>query len=121
MYKRLKEHESYIIKLLDSVDSNDASDSKDKVDWVALREFHKAQIEFLQHERLVHLLVTLAISLFFLVSVFFSITIARFELFLLDALFLALLVPYLIHYYLLENGVQRLYHLFNRIQDKISS
>ena len=111
MLKYLKAHESYVLQTLETgLDANG-----NQPDWAALREFHKTQIEFLQHERLVHLLVTLAISLFFLISVFFSISLARIELFLLDALFFVLLVPYLIHYYQLENGIQRLYLLFNRL------
>ncbi|NLA43621.1 hypothetical protein GX865_05780 [Candidatus Saccharibacteria bacterium] len=30
-------------------------------------------------------------------------------------LFLALLIPYIVHYYHLENGVQRLYSLYDEI------
>jgi len=114
MLKYLKAHESYVLQTLETgLDANG-----NQPDWESLREFHKTQIEFLQHERLVHLLVTLAIGLFFLISVFFSISLARIELFLLDALFFVLLVPYLIHYYQLENGIQRLYLLFNRLNRK---
>lgn len=34
-----------------------------------LREYHRIQIEFMQHERLIHLLVTISFAFFFLISV----------------------------------------------------
>jgi hypothetical protein len=34
----------------------------------------------------------------------------------LDALFFALLVPYVKHYYGLENGVQRLYDVYEKLE-----
>ena len=35
----------------------------------------------------------------------------------LDILFLTLLIPYIKHYYGLENGVQRLYSLYSRLEE----
>ncbi len=109
--KDLKEHEEYILKILAS--------ENDSYNWIGLQEYHKSKIEFLQHERLIHLLVTLFFGLFFLISVFFSIAFPKIEILLLDLLFLSLLAPYTVHYYKLENTVQGWYKLSALINDKI--
>lgn len=67
------------------------------------------QISFFQHERLIHLLVTLAFALFTLVTLFVCCFIRLLPIYLLMTLFLALLIPYIRHYFILENGVQKLY------------
>jgi len=73
-------------------------------------------ILFFQHERLIHLLVTL---------LFAALTFASLALFLITyfwpvialfVLFLVLLVPYIFHYYHLENGVQKLYDLYEKLK-----
>ena len=53
------------------------------------------QIQFFQHERLIHLIVTALLAL--------------------DILFLVLLIPYIFHYYRLENGVQKLYEYYDKL------
>ncbi|GAE88244.1 hypothetical protein [Acetivibrio straminisolvens] len=90
-------------------------------DWESFRSYHKTQIEFLQHERLVHLLVTLFFGLFFLISVLAAAVSEKLEILLVALLLLILLIPYIAHYYKLENGVQRLYELYNKIDEKSSN
>lgn len=69
-------------------------------------------ILFFQHERLVHLIVTffvgIAMVLFF---VGFVIT-SNLLIFVLFALLLCLFIPYIFHYYYLENNVQKLYDYY---------
>ena len=73
------------------------------------------QIAFFQHERLIHLLVTLAVALLCVGTTLYLAAVApSWPLLLLDALFYALLIPYLIHYFALENGVQALYRVYDR-------
>lgn len=79
------------------------------VDWQAVLDEHLVQIGFFQHERLIHLLVTLAFALMELISVMTMVATGQVSLAALAALFLVLLVPYVMHYYLLENETQRLY------------
>jgi Ca2+/Na+ antiporter len=88
----------------------------DGIDWAGLARFHRAQIEYLQHERLIHLLVTLFFGLCTLVTLLFLVLHAQVLIGILLLLLLALLVPYLVHYYRLENGVQRWYTLANAIE-----
>ncbi len=85
-------------------------------DWAGLARFHRAQIEYLQHERLVHLLVTLFFGLSALLTLLFLVLHPQALVGVLLLFLLVLLVPYLVHYYRLENGVQRWYHLANEIE-----
>jgi cell division protein FtsW (lipid II flippase) len=88
----------------------------DGADWAGLARFHRAQIGYLQHERLVHLLVTLFFGLCTLLTLLFLVLHPQVPVGVLLALLLLLLVPYVVHYYKLENGVQRWYHLANAIE-----
>ena len=72
-------------------------------------------IRFYQHERLIHLIVTclfaiLAFSIF--ITLLFSFTPG---LLLLFAALMILLIPYIRHYYFLENTVQKMYDQYDRI------
>ena len=101
MWKRLKAYRDRIQALLDADDPT--------TDWEATRREHLVQISFFQHERLIHLLVTLAFALMELISIVAALLAVHPLVWLLSLLFLVLLVPYLVHYYHLENGTQELY------------
>lgn len=73
------------------------------------------QISFFQHERLIHLLVTLAFAIITIACMIASLFAQSLPLFILIALLLILLIPYIRHYYILENGVQRLYKYYDEI------
>ncbi len=79
---------------------------------------HDRMIRFMQHERLIHLLVLLAVASFFLLLLAWTWTRPSLPLLLLSGLFLVLLVPYILHYYFLENTVQRWYVLSDEIQKR---
>ena len=76
----------------------------------------RTHIGFFQHERLVHELVMILFALLTVGGIFFLIVISDFAVVALDVLFFALLVPYIKHYFGLENGVQRLYDLYERLE-----
>lgn len=74
-------------------------------------------IGFFQHERLIHLLVTLAFAVMTILSLLMTVQEVYFlPLFLL---FLVLEVPYVFHYYRLENGVQKLQRMYREAEDKV--
>ncbi|MCM1120543.1 MAG: hypothetical protein NC543_14420 [bacterium] len=75
------------------------------------------QIYFFQHERLVHLIVTVTFAILTILSILGCVLCPQPSLFMLAALLLVLLVPYIRHYYILENGVQKLYTLYDRLVD----
>lgn len=100
------------LKYIDDILKQD-SISQSAVD--SLKEEHLRQIRFMQHERLVHFLVTFmfAIILFICIGIFcITENIAFMALILL---ILALICPYTWHYYFLENSVQKMYRQYNRM------
>ena len=74
------------------------------------------QISFFQHERLIHLIVTVLFAILTVLTLFASLMILQPVLLALELLFLILLVPYIKHYYLLENGTQQLYDYYDSIR-----
>lgn len=71
------------------------------------------QIGFFQHERLVHLIVTVTFALLTMLAILGALLVPQPALFALILLLLILLIPYIRHYYILENGVQKLYHYYD--------
>lgn len=89
--------------------------SGDENVWDEILEEHLVQISFFQHERLVHLIVTMTVALLTLISLVAGIMTAVLGLYALTAMFAVLLVPYILHYYTLENEVQRMYSQYDEI------
>lgn len=104
----------YIKEIEDILNSDDK-----KTNWKKVSENHRVTISFLQHERLIHLLVTLAFGIKFLIAMIFTLIYPNVILLAVDGLLLILLVPYLFHYFKLENGVQKLYWIAQKIENKI--
>jgi cell division protein FtsW (lipid II flippase) len=80
-----------------------------------IRRVHEVMIARMQHERLIHLIVTLFIALFALLSVGFAVLTHWIFSFALSLVLLGLVSVYLVHYFRLENGVQRWYHLSDEL------
>ena len=83
-----------------------------------LRENLLTQIGFFQHERLVHLIVTLTVAVLTLLAVLGALAWPGIYLFILLGLLVLLLIPYIIHYYILENGVQKLYEYYDKTVER---
>lgn len=77
------------------------------------------QIGFFQHERLIHLIVTVTFALLTLISFLGCFAWPGISFFLLTGLFIILLIPYIKHYYILENGVQKLYEYYDCLKHSI--
>lgn len=86
-----------------------------------LMDYHSAQIQWMQHERLAHLITMLFVCLFTLLALGYTIINPILPCFLLSALLMILSVAYVIHYYRLENGVQKWYELSNEIRLRLAS
>ncbi len=111
MAKRIKAYMAYIDALL--ADGN--------ADWEKEIPLHLKQIEFFMHERLIHLIVTV---LFAILTVGCCVAFALSEAIQILALGLALmvlLIPYIAHYYLLENSVQRMYEQYDDMVAKMGT
>ncbi|MCM1335010.1 MAG: hypothetical protein NC084_03130 [Bacteroides sp.] len=88
-------------------------DAGDELTPVALKMLEK-RIAFYQHERLVHLIVTMTFAVMTVLSFFMLALSGGLPALLLSLLFLGLTIPYVGHYYFLENSVQELYTLYYR-------
>lgn len=90
-------------------------DPPEDTDWDRAIHNHLTQIQFFQHERLIHLIVTVLFALMTTSVVVGFVGTGSIWLTLLLIPLLILLFPYINHYYLLENGVQKMYAQYDRM------
>lgn len=108
MTKQIKEYLAYITIFFESEHSHEEYENE--------KGTLLKRIELYQHERLIHLLVTLAFAVLFMISLFMCLVTKEIGVVILSALFLILLIPYIKHYYFLENSVQLLYKYYYRLE-----
>jgi hypothetical protein len=113
MIEYMKTHERYIKEMLGK--------NLDEKAHLELLGYHDKQIQWLQHERFVHLLTMLFVCLFMLLTFGYTILMPSLPCMILTGLLMILSVAYIIHYYRLENGVQKWYLLSNKIRLKLFS
>ena len=104
---------NYMKEYIKSID--DLLEDKKIKDIDFVIENHLIKIKFFQHERLIHFLVTMLFAIMFLISFLFSLNNFSIGLLLLDLMFVALLIPYIFHYYFLENSVQYMYVQYDKL------
>lgn len=106
MKKQIQEYINYCNNI------KEANINKDLIEDI------KTHIVFFQHERLIHLLITLFVALcsiiFFVISLFHE----NILIVILFFLFIILFIPYILHYYFLENNVQSIYLIYKEINNK---
>ena len=102
MTKYVKAHTKYI---LDKLSNNDITSE--------LLQYHRTQISYIQHERLIHLLVTFLFSLLLVGSTVYLLISPSLPALLLFTCLLVCEVFYIAHYFLLENTVQKWYKMDN--------
>ena len=76
---------------------------------------HLVQVGFFQHERLIHLIVTVTFALLEMLAIVLSVISDSLFTLLLPVVILILLIPYIRHYYILENEVQKMYVQYDRM------
>lgn len=81
---------------------------------------HRLQISYLQHERLIHLMVMSLVSLFLFGSFIVMLFKVSFVLILIFCIFFVLEIFYVWHYYFLENTVQSWYNLDKQLREIMS-
>lgn len=133
MRKRILAYLEYIDKILSNdipvtsgfdMDKNHTIIAKKDIaptrkDYEALLKNHLNQIAFFQHERLVHLIVMVLFAVLAFAVAIITLFLPSIPLFILLAALMVLLVPYIIHYYLLENGVQKMYKQYDELSKRI--
>lgn len=110
MTEYLKNYMKYVQQRLDACG--------DREELEEILSEHKDKIAFMQHERIVHFLVTMMFAL--ILSVFMGIVIFTDNpaMLLLVTIILVLLGFYIKHYYFLENTVQKMYRVYDDILSK---
>lgn len=105
MEQRILSYRKYIDELL----------KKDDLDWEAVIREHLIQISFFQHERLIHLIVTVTFAVLEVIVLGLSVVSFTPGVGLLAIAILILLIPYIRHYYILENEVQKMYRQYDQM------
>lgn len=109
MKKRILAYLSYIDSLLEQEDT----------DWEKESKKHLVQIAFFAHERQVHLIVMALFAIASIICILYLNFTGSIIILALTLAILILLVPYIMHYYLLENSVQRMYVQYDEMQNRI--
>lgn len=81
-------------------------------------DYHLIQIEQFQHERLIHLIVTVFVGTLAILFLLFGLLIENIGLLIAFLGLLCLFIPYILHYYLLENNVQKMYYQYDKLINK---
>ena len=105
MGKKLKNYVLYLEALL--------ADRSKREDIEKLKHDILLEIGFWQHERLIHLLITILFMSMIIVSFFY----ATIQSLALTLLLLCLEIPYIRHYYILENNTQKLYRIYEQFAE----
>ena len=84
-------------------------------DWEAVLQEHLTQVSFFQHERLIHLIVTVTFAILTMIALAIYCIAEYMPMLALIVLLLVLLIPYIGHYYTLENEVQKMYQQYDEM------
>ena len=109
MKKRITEYLAYIDALLE----------RDDMDWERERQKHLVQIAFFAHERQVHLIVMALFALATVISILYLNFSGSLIIVALVFALLVLLIPSVMHYYLLENETQKMYVQYDKMIEHI--
>lgn len=110
MKKQIQRYNEYIAKLL--------AENDPKQDWEKIAEDYLTKVAFYQHERLIHLIVTVLFALMECIVVVSAAIAGGIGLMVLALAILILLIPYIGHYYFLENTVQKMYLIYDEIRER---
>jgi len=109
MDKKLTAHKKFMEERLRNV--------KNRKQLKQLAKYHHKMAQYFQAERTIHLIITLFFALFSILLSITSVITGNLAFLVLTALVLVLLIPYIFHYYKLENGVQSLYQIDKDLLD----
>lgn len=105
MRKRIIKYRQNIDELINNADND--------ISWSEIIANHLIQISFFQHERLVHLIVTVTFAILTVISLGIAVVTDSLSFALLTIGLIVLLIPYIFHYYILENEVQKMYEQYD--------
>ena len=114
MEERIKNYLKYIDDILEK---NEQNKINHKDDYDRLIENHLLHISFYQHERLVHLIVTVLFAVLAFMTVGIAIVGNYLYMLFVTIALMVLLIPYIKHYYFLENSVQKMYDQYDALDE----
>ena len=114
MKKRMLKYLAFMDGIIEKLDAGE----EEKLDEVMKN--HMVQIGFFMHERLIHLIVTVLFAIGTFMTIFTYLMVDNLGLLFLTLLLIVLLAPYIKHYYLLENGVQKMYRQYDRLLEEMN-
>lgn len=91
-----------------------------KLDYDRLIQDHLQQLAFFMHERQVHLYVMILFALLAMADFFVMVISFENGLVILFFALLVLLIPYIMHYYLLENSCQYMYQQYDEMKRRLA-
>ena len=100
----------YIVNYLNYVEEN-----KSKADDKFIND-HLIKIGFFQHERMIHLIVTVTYGLLDLLSFLIGIVFGNIIPIIIGYMLMCFLIPYIYHYFLLENCVHKMYRQYDEMK-----
>ncbi|MFG6327655.1 MAG: hypothetical protein K1W00_12465 [Lachnospiraceae bacterium] len=107
------------IQVYNNFIENKLKEDNTNEEWDKISEDYLVKINFYQHERLVHLIVTALFALMETIVITATVITESIGLMVLCAAILTLLIPYVAHYYFLENTVQKMYLIYDKINERI--
>ena len=114
MEERIKNYLKYVDDILEK---NEQNKINHKDDYDRLIENHLLHISFYQHERLVHLIVTVLFAVLAFMTVGIAIVGNYLYMLFVTIALMVLLIPYIKHYYFLENSVQKMYDQYDALDE----
>lgn len=111
--ERINYHREYITGLLTG------ESTAEDIDWEEVLSDHLIKISQFQHERFMHLIVTMTFAICAIIVMCFSVYLCQMVLTLLLLVILLLLIPYIFYYFMLENNTQAMYPLYDGIMEKV--
>lgn len=107
MEQRILQYKAYLLRICEE---DYSEEEREKMKQQVL-----TQISFFQHERLIHLIVTITFALLAVVAFGICAVVPTVPFLGLEVLLLVLLIPYIRHYYILENSVQTMYRCYDKL------
>lgn len=102
----------YITEYVEYVENN-----KEKADKEFI-EKHLIKINFFQNERLIHLIVTVTAVLLNILAFIIGISTENIISIIMGYMIMCFTIPYIYHYFLLENCVQKMYRQYDEMIKK---
>ena len=114
--KKLLQAAESSISAYDQVRANGGTGDRSRLE--SLLSYMHRWLLYFQHERLIHLIVTVLFALAMLIVFGIFIVSGEWYVLMLLALIVVLLFPYIVHYYHLDNGVQKMYTLIDELEKR---